>query len=172
MILQEDIYFIDNANRKWLVPRGATINGATIPRALWHIIGSPYVGLYRRASVIHDYFVGENNPAVPYSARREADKMFYEACLKDGCSKREAAILYTGVSVGTWYSNIHGARQLKGLHYNHEIENIEIQYKFDRIRAELEPVIESGDFKLLEAEVERLLHAPLDPATSINLNLF
>jgi hypothetical protein len=53
--------------------------------------------------VIHDYFVGENtNPNVSDEDRKRADRMFYEACRADGCSRRFAAILYAGVRFGTW----------------------------------------------------------------------
>jgi len=105
MIIEEEIFFIDQNKKKWLVPIHSEINGATIPKPLWSIIGSPYVGNYRRASVVHDYFVGEgNNPNFSYKERRAADAMFFNACRTDGCSWKLSVLLYIGVSVGSWAS--------------------------------------------------------------------
>ena len=54
MRLLKDITFIDSKNREWKAPAGSVIDGASIPRELWAMTGSPFVGKYRRASVIHD----------------------------------------------------------------------------------------------------------------------
>jgi len=103
MTLEEEFYYIDPDDHKWLVPKDAIINGATIPRALWSSIGSPYAGKYRRASVVHDYHVGElDNPDVTQEQRKKADRMFYHACRHDGCNRKFAALLYIGVRFGTW----------------------------------------------------------------------
>ena len=36
--------------------RGRVVDGASIPSVFWSIIGAPYTGKYRDASVIHDYY--------------------------------------------------------------------------------------------------------------------
>ena len=74
---------------------------------MWSTIGPPYVGCYRRASIVHDVWVGEldNPPATPQQ-RKEADRMFYDACLYDGCGKVFAWTLYIGVRLGTWSSTL------------------------------------------------------------------
>ncbi|MGQ0532890.1 MAG: DUF1353 domain-containing protein [Caulobacteraceae bacterium] len=41
---------------KWPVPAGAVVDGASIPRAFWSVIGGPFEGRYRDASVIHDHY--------------------------------------------------------------------------------------------------------------------
>jgi hypothetical protein len=88
------------------VPANSFLNGATIPRPLWSAIGSPFAGKYRRASVIHDYYVGEgDNPDVTPEQRKAADRMFYHACRYDGCSRRFASMLYVGVRTGSFLSN-------------------------------------------------------------------
>ena len=61
MELLEDFWYEDPKGKRWNTPKGSTINGATIPKALWSIVGPPFVGKYRRASVIHDYAVGEGS---------------------------------------------------------------------------------------------------------------
>jgi hypothetical protein len=123
MTLLKPFSYTDKKGKKWEVPANAWINGATIPRALWSIVGSPFVGKYRRASIIHDFYVGEgNNPNVTFSIRRAADKMFYRACRTDGISRRKAVVLYIGVSLGSWASK----RNMEG--YN--IDKLEMGEEF------------------------------------------
>lgn len=72
MNLEEDFYFIDNQGIKWNAPKGSCLNGATIPRALWTAIGSPYSGTYRKSSIVHDVAVGELcNPDVSNEDRKK-----------------------------------------------------------------------------------------------------
>lgn len=81
MRLVEALSYEDRKGKIWEAPAGSEINGATIPRALWTSIGAPFVGNYRRATIVHDYFVGElSNPAVTPAERKAADRMFYHAC--------------------------------------------------------------------------------------------
>jgi len=107
MRLVEAFSYEDPEGKIWQAPAGSEINGATIPRALWTSIGAPFVGNYRRATIVHDYFVGElSNPEVPLPERKAPDRMFYHACRHDGCSKKFAGILYIGVCLGTWIANL------------------------------------------------------------------
>ncbi|PYJ14178.1 MAG: hypothetical protein DME93_00675 [Verrucomicrobia bacterium] len=69
-----------------------------MPRALWTLVGSPYTGDYRRASIVHDKACDDALHDV--QARREADRMFYHACRAGGCSIQEATWLYIGVRIG------------------------------------------------------------------------
>jgi hypothetical protein len=102
MRLIEAFWFRDRAGRQWDAAKGAKIDGATIPRALWTWVGSPYTGDYRRASVVHDVAcVAAGSGDSP--ARRKADRMFYEACRAGGCSVQQSIILYVGVRIGAWY---------------------------------------------------------------------
>ncbi len=95
----EDFWYLDQAGRRWDVPAGTVINGASIPRTLWSSVGSPYTGSYRRAALVHDAAVGHEGVL-----RGEADAMFYFACLAGGCSLLQAKMLYAGVRVGAWAS--------------------------------------------------------------------
>jgi hypothetical protein len=54
MRLLKAFSFEDPDSKKWPAPTGSVVDGASIPRALWTIVGSPYTGDYRRASVVHD----------------------------------------------------------------------------------------------------------------------
>jgi hypothetical protein len=94
MQLLSEFWFRDPDGRTWEAPLNYRIDGASIPRALWTLVGSPYTGDYRRASVVHDKACDDakgNN-----AARREADRMFYHACRAGGCGVKEATLLYIG----------------------------------------------------------------------------
>jgi len=98
MRLLRDISFTDPAGTRWSAPAGSVIDGASIPRALWTVVGSPYTGDCRRASIVHD--IACVQAAGDRDQRRAADRMFFHGCRADGCSIRQAAILYLGVRVG------------------------------------------------------------------------
>lgn len=100
MQLLEDFWFRDRKGEVWHAAKGTSIDGASIPRPLWSLVGSPYSGDYRRASIVHD--VACAAAATP-SERRRADKMFFEACRAGGCSWLASVTLYVGVRIGAWY---------------------------------------------------------------------
>src|SRR5262245_52311580 len=54
MRLLADFWFDDVDGKRWLTPTAYVVDGASIPRALWTLVGSPYTGCYRRASIVHD----------------------------------------------------------------------------------------------------------------------
>lgn len=163
MTLKFDFSFTDKNGKIWTSPAGSFVNGATIPPVLWSVIGSPYTGKYRRASVVHDYFVGEDvNPDVPLVERKEADRMFHEACLFDGCNPEFAATLYIAVCIGTW--NATRPRLFK--FFKRTYENITehpddkmIQAKFHEIMFHLKDDLKDLDFDALH---ERLNGGILD----------
>lgn len=90
--------FTDPSAQIWDAPADSVINGASIPRPLWTLVGSPYTGDYRRASIVHDVACDRAGSNVP--TRRAADRMFYHACRAGGCSVAQSTILYLGVRVG------------------------------------------------------------------------
>ena len=87
---------------RWGAPQNSTINGASIPQPLWSLVGSPYTGDYRRASIVHD--VACDRAGTDHELRREADRMFFHACIAGGCTTREAILLYIGVRIGAWWN--------------------------------------------------------------------
>ena len=92
MQLLEDFAFIDPDGVRWDAPADHIIDGASIPRMLWSIAGSPYTGPYRRASALHD---------VACDARTQPSKivhkMFYDAMIADGVGQAQALEFYTAV---------------------------------------------------------------------------
>ena len=92
MRLLEEFAYRDPAGKVWRVPAGTEIDGASIPATLYPIIGPPFVGDYRRASVVHDYHCQlrtENWKAV--------HKMFYHASRVGGVPLVEAKAMYAAV---------------------------------------------------------------------------
>lgn len=92
MELLDDFAFVDRKEKRWHVPSGTRVDGASIPQFLWSIIGSPYVGKYRDASVVHDFYC-----SVRTEPCDETHNMFFEAMIVSGVSRRRALIMYAAV---------------------------------------------------------------------------
>lgn len=52
----KDLTFVDEAGERWPVEAGVVVDGASVPRAFWSLIGGPFEGRYRNASIIHDRY--------------------------------------------------------------------------------------------------------------------
>ena len=88
MKLLEDFSFADT-ERIWTAPAGCVINGISIPRPLWVLMGSPYVGKGRYAAVLHDYYCQIRQD--PYV---DIHRMFYNACIIAGVPMAKAGLMY------------------------------------------------------------------------------
>lgn len=93
MQLNEDFAYKDPSNKVWLAPAGSVIDGASIPKPLWSLIGGPFEGQYRNASVIHDVACVERSE--PSDA---VHRMFYFACVCGGVNERKAKLMYYAVA--------------------------------------------------------------------------
>ena len=92
MEVVKDFGFEDDMKRKWQVPKGWVIDGASIPKALWTFFGAPYSGKYREASVIHDYFCD-----VKRRPWKQVHRVFNDAIRASGVSKLKSKIMYLAV---------------------------------------------------------------------------
>ena len=93
MELLENFSFIDSSSYEWEAQKGDVVDGASIPEVVWSkIVGTPFIGDYRRASVVHDVACDRKE-----KTSREAHRMFYEAMLADGTSEAKALLFYTAV---------------------------------------------------------------------------
>ena len=54
MTLVEPFAYVDPRLARWPAAAGSSIDGASIPRAFWTVIGGPFAGEFRNASVVHD----------------------------------------------------------------------------------------------------------------------
>ena len=92
MRLLEDVAFIDSEDKRWQAWATDEVDGASIPRFFWRFVGSPFVGRYRRASVIHDVYC---KTQVVKSSK--VHKMFYEAMRHDKVPYVKAVAMWAAV---------------------------------------------------------------------------
>lgn len=162
MQLLEDFTFTTPAGRVWRASKGDVVNGASIPPALWSTVGSPYTGDYRRASIVHD--VACNDPAV---VRKEADVMFYEACLAGGVAKLKARVLYAGVRIGAWAgASFVESAVLEGFNVRVPAdvpapEETFMRGKLAQIQDDLRSLPDNASLEQLDQVIER--HLPVQP---------
>ncbi len=95
MKLLHDFAFIDFDSVKWAVPNGWIVDGASIPKVFLSIIGTPFVGNYRKASIVHDYYCD-----VKTATWQAVHRMFYDACIAAGVGEIKAKLMYAGLYVG------------------------------------------------------------------------
>lgn len=94
--LLKDFVYEDPTGREWIAPKDWVIDGASIPWILWNKwIGPPFVGDYRRASVVHDIACDQREDAAPSS--QTVHRMFFDACLAGGVGETKARIMYWAV---------------------------------------------------------------------------
>jgi hypothetical protein len=92
MELVDKFGFRDKTGLDWMVPEGTRVDGASIPQALWSIVGSPFTGKYRDASVIHDFYC--DTRLRPWA---DVHRVFYEAMIVSGVSEVRAKVMYAAV---------------------------------------------------------------------------
>lgn len=92
MRLVEPFGFMEADGLHWPVPPQTTVDGASIPQPMWSVIGGPFEGKYRDASVVHDYYCD-----VRSAEWRAVHRMFYRGMLVSGVSVRLAKVLYAAV---------------------------------------------------------------------------
>jgi hypothetical protein len=84
--------YFDPAGQEWQAPNGWVVDGASIPKIAWSVIGGPFEGRYRNASVIHDVSCDKKEKA--WEAVHE---VFYWAMLASGVEKWRAKVMYAAV---------------------------------------------------------------------------
>ena len=90
--LVENFQYVDPDDTVWTVPPGVCVNGASIPAAFWSVIGGPWSGKYRRASVIHDHYVRTRE-----RSWQDTHRVFYHGMLAGGVAERQAKMMYFAV---------------------------------------------------------------------------
>jgi hypothetical protein len=89
MTLLSELRYTDPKGVLWVAPAGSKVDGASIPRSLWSLMGGPFEGKYRNASVLHD--VSYDQHTRPW---QECDRMFYNAMRCSGVSALEAKTMF------------------------------------------------------------------------------
>ena len=72
-------------------------DGASIPQALWGIVGSPMTGGYQRAACLHDALY-----ASEYFDRKTCDDIFLEAMESEGVGYMKRYAMYYAVRSFGW----------------------------------------------------------------------
>lgn len=91
IILLEDFWY-EFGGRRWVATAGSRIDGASIPRAFWSLVGGPLNGLYRNASILHDVYCV--NRLVDW---KSVHRMFYNAMRCSGVDERLAKVMFAAV---------------------------------------------------------------------------
>src|SRR6202795_2336164 len=89
MTLLSELRYTDPQGNVWIAPTGSVVDGASIPRSLWSLMGGPFEGKYRNASVLHD--VAYDQHKRPW---QQVDRMFYDAMRCSGVGSVEAKTFY------------------------------------------------------------------------------
>lgn len=92
MQLKRPFAYIEEDGRAWPVPAEAIVDGASIPQVFWSLIGGPFEGRYRNASIVHDYYC--DRQVQPW---RDTHRIFYEAMVCSGVGLLRAKVMYYAV---------------------------------------------------------------------------
>ncbi len=90
--LLASLSFVQGDGTEWLAPVGSELDGASIPWPLWSIIGGPFEGQYRDASIVHDYYCVSRT-----RSWSDTHRMFYDGMRCSGVSEVKAKIMYYAV---------------------------------------------------------------------------
>jgi Protein of unknown function (DUF1353) len=95
--------YIDGWGRIWEVPGNFKTDGASIPRPLWSIVGSPFTGKYRNAAIVHDRYC-----ATRARSWQDTHLVFFEAMITAGVDRTVASIMYAAVRRfgPRWFANV------------------------------------------------------------------
>lgn len=92
MQLKRPFSYTQENGYDWPVPIDAIVDGASIPQVFWSLIGGPFEGRYRDASIVHDFYCDEQSR--PW---KQTHRIFYEGMLCSGVEESKAKILYYAV---------------------------------------------------------------------------
>jgi hypothetical protein len=92
MELVDDFHYVDPQDKQWTAPAGSVINGASIPSVFWSVIGGPFEGRFRKASVLHDAACD-----LQTESWQDVHRMFFDACRCSRVGIGKAQTMYWAV---------------------------------------------------------------------------
>ena len=92
-----DIFTFEINDYKYCISKGFWTDSASIPRAVWTLIGSPFTGRYVIPALIHDVLYGSH-----HFPRKKCDRIFYEAMRKCHVPRIKAWLIYINVRMWGW----------------------------------------------------------------------
>ncbi len=98
VITTKEISYTTDEGMPHTVEEGFISDGGSIPPIAWPIIGSPFVGHYRKSVLVHDKFYATQN----YS-RKYSDRVFIEGMRDEGVSLWKRMVMWSYVKALGWY---------------------------------------------------------------------
>lgn len=90
--LVEALQFLDEDGTLHTVPAGFEFDGASIPRAMWTLIGGPLDGNYVRSAALHDFGCIERK-----EPSRVVHDRFYRSMRAEGVRWLQARLMHAAV---------------------------------------------------------------------------
>lgn len=106
-VLLKDAVYVSKDGTRYVMPAGATSDGASTPREMWNVL--PPFGVYWPAAVLHDcayrntLLIDEKTMEAPFRAslvKDACDKLLLEAMESLGVNEIERSVIYSGVCLG------------------------------------------------------------------------
>lgn len=103
VITTKEISYTTDEGITHTVEEGFISDGGSIPRILWPIIGSPFVGHYRKSVLVHDKFYATQRDDEGNKITREyADKVFLDAMKDEEVPSWKRHAMYRGIRIYSW----------------------------------------------------------------------
>lgn len=128
MKILEDCAYTEASGKEWKAKTGTIVDGASIPKSFWSIIGSPLTGAYRNASVFHDVGCIERN-----ESWQSVHSMFYKGMRCSGVPANKAKVMFAAV----WY---YGPRWDKPIPLLKHIKTQELEESKEPTKKEIQDI--------------------------------
>jgi hypothetical protein len=160
--------FVQRDGTEWSVPISAELDGASIPKPLWSLIGGPFEGKYRDASIVHDYYC-----VVRTRSWSDTHRMFYDGMRCGGVTEVKAKVMYYAVyrfgprwpAPGLEASVISAERPvLSSLNARSMVADAEAIYTQQLSLREIEALADARNAVMAPQVLESVDSVPVDPA--------
>jgi hypothetical protein len=154
--LLEDLSFLDARGKLWTARRGGIVDDESVTRDLLILGGLPYVGDYRKAAVLHEYFC--RTKTEPW---KQVHRTLFDASVAEGLTQTQAKVLYAVVYAGSWRWETRGSSCYRSCHAASE----SLAWKPAATAAELEPVVQwifknEPDLDAIDERVDQAVKKP------------
>jgi hypothetical protein len=97
------LYAVAGISHSITISAGYHWDGATIPRILWPLIGSPFEPRFWEASLVHDWYCETANHTKDYQLRVIGDSVFLCLLARAGVPYWRRALMFGGVRINSWW---------------------------------------------------------------------
>lgn len=99
--LEVSLCEVEHVAHRVTVPAGYCFDGASIPRCLWSLIGSPFDPDLMVAAAVHDWYC--DHSANCYQSRVIGDAVFFYLLTKAGVARWRRVLMYLGVRMNSFW---------------------------------------------------------------------